>query len=126
MKLSPNINLLLFGVASGDRRWRMGLNINQNVILVVTTNAQTNGYEGEKANWTGKLLNDAVQKLELQVDAEYRATMRCNGVLVVDKLQLPVGGTLTPLIQAMQFKEGSVTSIELQSLVITGVATPAE
>ena len=129
IKLSPNINMLLFGVASGDYRWRVGLNNTRNPhsCLVVTTNAKTNGFESViKSNWTGALPADGLQKLEMQVDAEYRATIRCNGVLVSDKVQLPVGGSLTPIIQAAQLKEGSVTSIEIQSLVITGVATLAE
>jgi hypothetical protein len=129
LKLSPNINMLLFGVASGDRRWRVGLNNmrSPHSCLVVTTNAKTNGFESViKSSWTGVLTADALQKIEMQVDAEYKATIRCNGVLVSDKMQLPVGGALTPIIQAVQLKDGSVTSIEFQSLVITGVATPAE
>jgi hypothetical protein len=129
LKLSPNINMLLFGVASGDRRWRVGLNNmrSPHSCLVVTTNAKTNGFESViKSSWTGVLTADALQKIEMQVDAEYKATIRCNGVLVSDKMQLPVGGALTPIIQAVQLKDGSVTSIEFQSLVITGVATSAE
>ncbi len=128
LKLSPNINMLLFGVASGDRRWRVGLNNTRSPhsCLVVTTNAKTNGFEGAKSSWTGVLTSDALQNIEVQVDAEYKATIRCNGVLVSDKVQLPVGGALTPIIQAVQLKDGFVTSIEIESLVITGVAPSAE
>lgn len=141
--LADKTFLLLVGVSSGEKIVRIGLNNTdpKNTCVVFVTKDNSSGFYLEKTGyWSGKLNKVGLpQNIEFMVDSEYRATFRCNGVMVLDKpfsyslppynsliIQLPLGGSLRPLIQLMQVDGGPASSVEVQSLAITGVATPAE
>ena len=141
--LAEKTFLMLVGVSSGEKIVRIGLNNTdpKNPCVVFVTKDNNSGFYLENTGyWSGKLNKVGVaQNIEFMVDSEYRATLRCNGVMVLDKpfsyslppynsliIPLPLGGSLRPLMQLMQVDGGPASSVEVQSLVITGVATPAE
>ncbi len=141
--LADKTFLLLVGVSSGEKIVRIGLNNTdpKNPCVIFVTKDNNSGFYLENTgNWSGKLNKVGVpQNIEITVDSEYRATLSCNGVMVLDKpfsyslppynplsIQLPLGESLSPLMQLMQVDGGPASSVEVQSLAITGVATPAE
>lgn len=141
--LADKTFLLLVGVSSGEKFVRIGLNNTdpkKPCVIFVTKDNNSGFYLENTGNWSGKLNKVGVpQNIEITVDSEYRATFSCNGVMVLDKpfsyslppynplsIQLPLGESLSPLMQLMQVDGGPASSVEVQSLAITGVATPAE
>ena len=141
--LAEKTFLMLVGVSSGEKIVRIGLNNTdpKNPCVVFVTKDNNSGFYLENTGyWSGKLNKVGVaQNIEFTVDSEYKATFSCNGVKVLDKpfnyslppynpliIQLPLGESLRPLMQLMQVDGGPASSVEVQSLAITGVAIPAE
>ncbi|HEX3135482.1 MAG TPA: serine/threonine-protein kinase [Planctomycetota bacterium] len=129
--LAPKTHLLLFGVTSGERTVRIGFNTNraQHSAVALVTKADGVGFElPRNISWSGLFKLDQPQKVEIRVDADYRVTLRHNENELTSMLQLPTGGTISPLVQAVQLEDGLVTSTTMTALTVSGtlVAPSAE
>ncbi len=128
--LPAKTQLLLFGIAGGEEAVRIGFNTNRTPHSCVAMVTREGGVFAlhETIGWKGMFKLDGPQKVEIRVDADYRVTLRFNDNLLSDALQLPTGSALTPLIQAVNLKDGDVTSTVLTALTIAGtmVAASAE
>jgi serine/threonine protein kinase len=127
-------HLLLFGVASGDHRVRIGYNNTRSSHSCVTLVTKPDG-QGftipPSISATGLVFKpDVVQKVEIKVDLDRRVSLRYNDQLLTDALKLPDGGAITPLIQAVQLEDGQTTSVHINAMTISGMlpaaTTPAE
>ena len=122
--------LLLFGVASGEQAVRIGFNNTRSThsCVAMVTKDGGNFALHDTISWKGMFKTEVPQKVEIKVDADYRVTLRFNENLLSDALQLPAGGVITPLVEAVNLKDGEVTSTVLTSLTLSGTlaTTPAE
>ncbi len=128
--LQPKTHLLLFGVTSGDHTVRIGFNNtrSQHSAVALVTKSDGSGFELPRTiSWTGTFKLDVPQKVEVRVDADYRVTLRFNDTnKLTVMLELPAGGTITPVLQAIQLEKDGQTGTVITSLAISGNLAPAE
>ena len=104
--LHPNTNLVLFGVAVGDRRVRLGFSnavpFNYKVLVLATKDDGVSCEPVPKSLKTRVLLPvGELIKVDMVISADSRMTVRYNDQVVTESFQLPTGKPITPIIQAV-------------------------
>jgi serine/threonine protein kinase len=131
--LLAGTHLLLFGVDSGERRIRIGFNNTraQHTCVALITN-EIGGFEIAKNSSKSSFFKpDTEIKVEVSVDSEYHVSLAFNDLKLMEGLQLPSGGVITPIIQAVQLADGITTIADVAQLRVSGTlpaakAPPAE
>jgi serine/threonine protein kinase len=132
VQVLPKTFLLLVGVSTGERAARIGFNNSKGPMaaVVVVTKSDGVGFEQLKAtnpatgslsvvNMSGPFKTDGPQKVDIRVDVDYRVSLRFNDTKLADMLELPEG-PITPVIQAINLKDGDMVSTVIDSLTISG------
>ncbi len=128
--VQPNTHFLLIGVTSGGHSVRIGFNNTRTDLSCATlvTKADGSGFTIPK-NITAKtrFKDGDLLKVIVKVDADYRVTLMYNEEKLTDALQLPKGGSITPIIQAVLPEnideiapEANKTTVLVSQLTIMG------
>jgi Protein kinase domain len=111
LTMQPNTNLVMIGIMSGPYRARIGISNARKTHFAAAIMTQPTGkgikVDGQK---TGDFPAGTTVQIDIQVDADYRTSVKLNNQLFATYDIPRKGGTITPIIQAYQ-QSGSMAAV---------------